>query len=213
MTGVIRLLVADDHALVRATVRRLIDAMDGIRVVGEACNGRETIEAIERTRPDVVVLDILMPELNGLDSARQILERHPQTRILYLSMHNSPDYVRHARIVGARGYILKESSAEEMEQAIRAVADDGDWFPASDECPAGSARSPDAFDLLSPRQREVLQLLAEGNSTRRIAEKMGITENTVEKHREKIMEELNLHDLASLVRFAIRAGLTQADFR
>lgn len=213
MSRTIRVLVADDHALVRATVRRLIDAMEGIQVVGEASNGRQAMEEIDRTQPDVVVLDILMPELNGLDCARMIVERHPQARILNFSMHNSPDYVRQAKSVGVHGYVLKESSAEEMEQAIRAVAAGSDWFPPSLDASVDAGTARGAFDLLSPRQREVLQLLAEGNSTRKIAEKMGITENTVEKHRERIMVVLDLHDLTSLVRFAILAGLTQADFR
>lgn len=212
-----RVLIADDHALVRASIRRLIEATSEVDVVGEATNGRDVVAKAEALAPDIVLMDLLMPELNGLDAARQILARRPNIGVICLTMHANAEYLVEAKRLGVRGYILKESSADEIHQAIREVAAGGTWFaPPPDDSPGKSSRSTGSssrlFQDLSPRQRQVLQLLVEGNSTRQIAEKMTITEHTVEKHRERIMAALGIHNLAGLVHFALESGLTQADY-
>lgn len=211
----LRILIADDHALVRASIRRLIESMEDAEVVGEASDGREVVSKVKLLDPNIVLLDLLMPELNGLDAARQIAAERPDLGIICLTMHSNAEYVRQARKMGARGFILKESSPEEIQRALRAVAAGETWFPTAPLATTAkfqSAGGERLFAVLSPRQREVLQLLAEGNSTRRIAEKMSITEHTVEKHRERIMAALDIHDLAGLVHFALQSGLTQADY-
>jgi DNA-binding NarL/FixJ family response regulator len=208
----IRLLIADDHTLVRAGLRALLQNVTDIQVVAEACNGREALDLVEKLRPDVVLMDIAMAELNGLEAARRIASERPNTRVIMLSMHASEEYVVQALRAGASGYLLKNAGASELEKAIKHVAQ-GETFlsPAVARQVSDYIRrvgqEPSALDRLTPRQREVLQLIAEGNTTKRIAQVLNISVKTVETHRSQLMEQLDIHDLAGLVRYAVRTGL------
>ncbi len=212
----IRILLADDHALVRAGIRALVQRVPGLEVVGEASNGREAFRLVKDCEPDVVLMDVSMPELNGLDAIPRILKYNSNVAVIILSMHANREYVMRALQAGAAGYVLKNAAVDELEAAIRAVARGVKYLtPAiSDQVvagvtsgktdPAGGAVPPDA---LTQRQREILQLIAEGRTTREIAETLHISIKTVETHRTMLMDRLNLHDVASLVRYAIRVGL------
>ncbi|MCK6483933.1 MAG: response regulator transcription factor [Phycisphaerae bacterium] len=213
----IRILLADDHALVRAGIRSLLSDLAGMEVVAEAADGREALQLIERHRPDVVLMDIMMPGLNGLDAAARVAAHHPDTRVIILSMNATEEYVYQALRAGASGYVLKDARPAELEEAVRAVVR-GDAYLSSAvsrhvvaafrQKPNGAARS---LDQLTPRQREVLQLIAEGASNKQIAQKLGISVKTAEGHRAQLMQTLNIHDVAGLVRYAIRMGLVSAD--
>ncbi|MBI3982994.1 MAG: response regulator transcription factor [Gemmatimonadetes bacterium] len=206
-------MLAEDHALVRAGVRALLSALDGIEVVAEAGDGREALRLAAATRPDVVIMDITMPDLNGLDATARIAKEVPHCRVLVLSMHAEEEYVAQALRCGAAGYLLKDSSNAELEVAVRAVArgqrylSPGVSQPVIEEYMQQAVTSPRALDRLSPRQREVLQLIAEGHSTRAIARKLEISVKTVEAHRSQIMKRLAVRDVPALVRLAIRSGL------
>jgi DNA-binding NarL/FixJ family response regulator len=212
----IRILLADDHALVRAGIRALVQRVSGLEVVGEADNGREALRLAKLLNPDVVLMDIAMPELNGLDAIARILQYNPKIAIIILSMHESREHVLRALQAGASGYVLKNAAVDELEKAIRTVARGQKYLtPAvSGQVIAGvtATRSAapgaaGAADSLTQRQREILQLIAEGRSSREIAAVLNISVKTVETHRSLLMERLNLHDVAGLVRYAIRVGL------
>jgi DNA-binding NarL/FixJ family response regulator len=213
----IRILLADDHALVRAGIRALVQKVEGLEVVGEASNGREAFRLVRSVEPDVVLMDVAMPELNGLDAIPRILQHDPKIAVIILSMHATREYVLRALQAGAAGYVLKNAAVDELETAIRTVAR-GDKYltPAISEQliggitnakgePAGGAAV--APESLTQRQREILQLIAEGRTTREIAALLHISVKTVETHRMMLMDRLNLHDVAGLVRYAIRVGL------
>jgi len=205
----IRVILADDHTLVRSGMRALLDQLQGIEVVAEASDGRAAVELVERYRPHVVLMDIAMPELNGIEAAERIVRQHPDVRVILLSMHSDEAYVSKALDVGAAGYVLKNADAAELEMAVRAVArGDGYLSPAvARHVVRGAVRRGDGDTTqLTPRQREILQLIAEGASTKQIAAKLGLSVKTVETHRAKLMERLDIHDVAGLVRYAIRAG-------
>jgi DNA-binding NarL/FixJ family response regulator len=212
----IRILLADDHALVRAGIRALVQRVSGLEVVAEASDGREALRLVRDCQPDVVLMDIAMPELNGLDALPRIVKQHPKVAVIILSMHASREYVLQALQAGAAGYVLKNAAVDELETAIRTVAR-GDKYltPAiSEQIIAGvtaakgeGAGSAAAAESLTQRQREILQLIAEGRTTREIAEILHISVKTVETHRTLLMDRLNLHDVAGLVRYAIRIGL------
>lgn len=209
----IRILLADDHALVRAGIRSLLQSIAGVEVVAEAGDGREAIRLCEHHHPDIVLMDIAMPELNGLDATACLALRSPTTQVIILSMSDNDEYVRQAFRVGARGYLLKNVEPGELERAIRSVSQ-GEIHvsPAAAKHFVGAHRGePDAAGRVSvrltPRQREILQLVAEGNSTKQIAKKLGISVKTVEAHRGSLMNTLDVHNIAGLVRFAIRDGL------
>jgi DNA-binding NarL/FixJ family response regulator len=212
----IRLLLADDHNLVRAGLRALLHGVAGVEVVAEAHNGREAVRLVGELRPDVVLMDIAMSELNGLEAAGQIAREFPGVRVIMLSMHATEEYVVQALRVGASGYLLKNAPAAELEKAIKHVAQ-GETFLS----PSVSRQVSDYIrrvgqegtpqERLSPRQREVLQLIAEGNTTKRIAQVLNISVKTVETHRSQLMEQLDIHDVAGLVRYAIRLGLIKPD--
>jgi DNA-binding NarL/FixJ family response regulator len=213
----IRVLLADDHTLVRAGVRGLLQGLAGIEVVGEAEDGHEAVRLVEELHPDVVLLDIGMPGLNGLDAASRLAGPDRHARVLILSMHSSEEYVLRALRAGCAGYLLKRSAVSELEVAVRAVAR-GDTYlsPAVskqvvDEYVDRTGGSPDPLDALTPRQREILQLVAEGYTSKEIAERFGLSFKTVEAHRAQIMERLNLDDLPGLVRFAVRVGLVSSE--
>lgn len=212
----IRILLADDHALVRAGIRALVQRISGLEVVAEASDGREALRLVRHCEPDVVLMDIAMPELNGLDALPRIVKENPRIAVIILSMHASREYVLQALQAGAAGYVLKNAAVDELETAIRTVAR-GDKYltPAiSEQIIAGVTAakgegpgSAAAAESLTQRQREILQLIAEGRTTREIAEILHISVKTVETHRTLLMDRLNLHDVAGLVRYAIRIGL------
>jgi len=213
----VRVLLADDHALVRAGLRALLAEMRDVEVVAEAADGREALSLVEKHRPHVVLMDITMPELSGLEAAARVAEACPHTRVLILSMHASEEYVLQALRAGVAGYLVKDASVAELELAIRAVAAGGTYlsptlsrFVVEDYLRrVGGEASP--LERLTPRQREVLQLVAEGHSTKEVAWKLGLSVKTVETHRKEIMERLGIRDVAGLVRFAVRVGLVSPE--
>ena len=215
----IRLVVADDHKLVRTGMRVLLESIPDLLVVGEAADGLEALRLIEEHRPDCVLMDLAMPGLGGVEAVRRSTIRFPAIPILVVSMHADEAYVHQALAAGAAGYLLKDSDKNELEVAVRTVCG-GDTYltPAISKTvvaalakasPASATRSP--LEILTSRQREVLCMVAEGNSTKQVAARLGLSVKTVEAHRGAIMERLDIHDLAGLVRYAIRAGLVPQD--
>lgn len=208
----LRILIADDHALVRRGARAVLKSQDGWRVIGEAANGREAVEKAIKLKPDVAVVDISMPEVDGVEVARQIRDAVPDTKVLVLTMHESDQMVRRALEAGARGYLLKSDFSESLTKAVRAIADgkrfltprvseiilEG-FLKTTSEPPHGQR----ARARISPREIEIIGLLAEGKSNKEVAAKLGITVRTVETHRSKIMLKLGLHSLAELIRYAL----------
>ena len=206
----IRILLADDHAVVRQGFKMILTAQADMEIVGEAGNGREAVESAEKLRPDIVVMDVAMPELNGIEATRRITEASPHTRILALSMHKDSVYVREILRAGARGYLLKDSPAPDLVAAVRAVAGgEGYLSPAVSNAVLDDYRRhvTNPIDLLTSREREVLQMLAEGKTNKEIAVVLNLSVYTVDAHRGRIMEKLNLHSINELVRFAVRNGL------
>lgn len=218
----IRILLADDHALVRAGIRMLIQGLPGFQVIAETGDGQEAVRLARQLDPDIALLDLSMPGLNGLDATVRIVRECPAIRVVALSMHTAENYVLEALRAGAVGYVVKDAAVEELEQALNAVSA-GERFlsPAvSRHVLQGYLRlakgetTPEprpTVDQLTPRQREILQLIAEGRSTRDIAERLSISIKTVETHRAQIMQRVDIHDVAGLTRYAIRAGLIEAE--
>ena len=213
----IRVLMAEDHTLVRAGLCALLRNVPGVEVVAEAGDGQEALRLIREHQPDVVLLDIAMPGLNGLDVLTRIKGDCPATRVIILSMHANEEYVTHALRAGASGYVLKDAGAADLEQAISAVARGESYLSAaiprriSDECSGDHVGEPGPHATLTPRQREILQLLAEGHGTKDIAHILQLSAKTVETHRAQLMKRLGIHDVPGLVRYAIRAGLVSSD--
>lgn len=213
----IRVLLAEDHTLVRAGIRALLQTLPDVEVVAEAGDGREALQLIQTTRPDVVLLDIAMPGLNGLDAAARITKDHPTARLIMLSGHAGEEYVAQALRAGAAGYLLKDSAVAELELAIKAVLRGQTYLSAAVSRQvvdgylgrAGSKAGP--LEGLTARQREILQMIAEGKTTKDIAHVLNLSAKTVETHRMQLMERLDIHDVAGLVRLAIRAGLVSAE--
>lgn len=206
----IRILLADDHAMVRKGFRMILEAQADMKIVGEAGNGREALEQAEQLHPDVIVMDVAMPELNGIEATRRLAATSPRSRVLALSMHKDSVYVREMLRAGARGYLLKDSIDSDLVSAVRAVAKgDGYLSPAvSDAVLTDYRRHVTApLDLLSSREREVLQMIAEGKTNKEVAAALNLSVYTIDAHRGKIMEKLNLHSTGELVRFAVRNGL------
>jgi DNA-binding NarL/FixJ family response regulator len=212
-----RIILADDHALVRAGIRALLERLPGVEVVGEADNGREALELISTTAPDVILLDISMAALGGLETLPRIVEDFPAVKVLILSGHANQEYVHRALRCGAGGYMLKDAAAEELELAIKAVAQDKTYLSPSlartvvESYLQRLAGEEGPIEQLTARQREVLQLLAEGKNTKEIAHLLGISIKTVEAHRLQLMDRVDIHDVAGLVRYAIRIGLITAE--
>jgi DNA-binding NarL/FixJ family response regulator len=213
----VRVLLADDHDLFRAGLRALLANMDDVEVVANAGTGREALELIEINPPDIVLMDILMPELNGLDAAARIAAKYPSVRVIILSMNAAEEFVLHALRAGAAGYLLKDVSPAELELAIKAVARGETYLSSAvskhviDTYVKRVGGQENSVDRLTFRQREVLQLVAEGSSTKDIAKKLTLSVKTVEMHRSQLMTVLDIHDIASLVRYAIRIGLVAAE--
>jgi two-component system response regulator NreC len=206
----IRVLLADDHAMVRKGFRLILEAQPDMEIAGEAGNGREAVELAEKLHPDVVVMDVAMPELNGIEATRRLASSSPHTRVLALSMHKDSVYVREILRAGARGYLLKDSIDTDLISAVRAVAKgDGYISPGVSDAVLSDYRRhvTDPLDLLTSREREVLQMIAESKTNKEIAVSLNLSVYTVEAHRGKIMEKLNLHSTGELVRFAVRHGL------
>lgn len=205
----VRILIADDHDIVRAGVRLLIEKQPGWEVCGEAANGREAVALAEKFQPDVAVLDITMPELNGLEAARQIKQRVPQVEVVMLTAHDSEDLVHQVFDVGARSYIVKTEAAKHLVPAVRSAHEHKPFF-TSKVSEIIFARYLDRGDVdpkngsLTPRERELLQLLAEGKSNKEAAGTLGISVKTVESHRAAVMHKLRLKSVSDLVRYAIR---------
>jgi DNA-binding NarL/FixJ family response regulator len=208
----IRILLADDHAVVRQGFKMLLDAQPDMEIVGEASNGREAVEAAETLRPEVVVMDVAMPELNGIEATRRLAVSTPHARVIALSMHKDSVYVREILRAGARGYLLKDSGADDLVNAIRAVARGESYLsPSVSNAVLDDYRRhvTNPIDLLTSREREVLQMLAEGKTNKEIAGVLNLSVYTVDAHRGRIMEKLNLHSINDLVRFAVRNGVIE----
>lgn len=211
----IRILIADDHAIVAEGLRALINAQSDMEVVGLAGNGREAVKQTLEKEPDVVVMDNAMPELNGIEAARIIRKRREQTRVVMLSMHSTSVHVHRALQAGAGGYVLKESVGRELVDAIRTVHAGRRYLskPLADDLldRLVSDAPDDPLSRLSSRERQVLQMIAEGNSVVDIAGKLSLSRKTVETYRERMMEKLDVHDFASLIKFAVQHDLTSLD--
>ena len=209
----VRVLLADDHALVRAGIRALLQNLGGVTVVAETGNGAEVLEFARAHRPDVVLLDISMPGLGGLEVSAQLRDALPEVRVVMLSMHANEEYVLQALRAGAAGYMLKDSATAELELALKAVMQGETYLspPISKQVVEGYVQrvgaEQTASDNLTPRQRQVLQLIAEGHSTKEIAHRLNLSVKTVETHRAQLMERLQIREIAGLVKYAIRHGL------
>src|SRR5688500_11962276 len=208
------LLLADDHQLMRQGLRTMLDEQDGLRVVGEADNGRAAVRLAKQLKPDLVIMDVTMPDLNGIDATRQIRGDQPNTKVIALSMHPERQFVLEMLAASATGYLLKDSPLDELLSAIETVMS-GEVFLSPKVTGVlvnqyvGGEAEPDAFcGTLSPREREVLQLLSEGKNTKEIAPLLHISSKTVEGYRRQIMEKLKLYSVAELTRYAIREGVS-----
>ena len=215
----ITVLLADDHMIVREGLRALLEAEGDIAVVGEAETGRQAVLLARRLRPAVVVMDIAMPLLNGLEATRQIRKAIPTARVLILSAHSDDEYIRQVILLGAAGYLIKQTSADLLAKAIREVAKGNTFFSPSiahrvhDLYPPSANRRAavkTGRTVLSSREVEVLQLIAEGKANKQVAAGLGISIKTVEKHRQHLMSKLDLHDTAGLTRYAIAAGIIES---
>ena len=215
----ITVLIADDHMVVREGLRKLLEAEEGIEVVGEAATGRKAVELTQKLRPDVVVMDIAMPQMNGLEATRQIRKADPNAKVLILSAHSDDAYVTSVAALGAAGYLIKQTSAHFLSEAIREVQKGKTFFSPTvakriqkrqqDSLSRKGVSKAGASDL-SSRELEVLQLIAEGEANKQIAEGLGISIKTVEKHRDHLMHKLDIHDTAGLTRYAISAGVIES---
>jgi DNA-binding NarL/FixJ family response regulator len=214
--GTTRVVIADDHNMLRAGVRSLLQQIESVELVGEAADGREALALVEQHRPDILLSDIAMPGLGGLEVAARVAAEYPEVGVIILSMHADEEYVRRAVRAGARGYLLKDSDEAELALAIRAVVRGETYLSprASQHVVAGylkQAEDAPAAGRLTPRQQEVLRLIAQGEPTKAIARRLKISAKTVETHRTQLMERLGIHDIAGLVRYAIRVGLIASD--
>lgn len=211
----IRIVLADDHVVLRAGLKSLLERQKDFLVVGEAADGRELMRVVDEMNPDVVITDLAMPKLNGTDAAGQIVAKHPQTRVIVLSMHSDEAYVLRALKAGARGYLVKESAEADLITAIRLVYSGKAFFSPTvsallveDYVRQMRDRGvDDSYELLSPREREVLQLVAEGQSNKDVANLLNISVYTVETHRGNLLQKLNLHSVPELILYAVRKGV------
>jgi DNA-binding NarL/FixJ family response regulator len=215
----ITVLLAEDHTVVREGFRKMLEMEDDLVVVGEAQTGREAVALVKKLRPAVVLMDIAMPLLNGLEATRQVLKAVPATKVLMLSAHSDDAYVQNATDSGAKGFLLKQNSSHVVCEAIREVQKGNTYFSPSlakrlheqdRKSPGRSGLSKPCTARLTSREVEVLQLIAEGKGNKQTAEELGIGVKTVEKHREHLMEKLNIHDIAGLTRYAIGAGIIES---
>lgn len=211
----LRILLADDHTVMRTGLRALLERQPNLEIVGETENGRDTIQLTASLRPDVVVMDVGMPVLNGIEATKRIVAEHPTTAVVILSMHADESYVMRALKAGARGYLLKDSAPADLLAAIQAVTQNKSFFSpkvsrilSEDYVRVLKQKGAvDSYDLLTSREREILQLLAEGKANKEVASALSISPYTVETHRSHILEKLNLHNPAELILYAVRKGI------
>jgi DNA-binding NarL/FixJ family response regulator len=213
----VRILIADDHAVVREGLRMILESMGGLIVVGEALDGRDAIEKAETLRPDVIVMDIAMPELNGIEATRIICERLPAVKIIILSMHHTTEHIFRAVQAGARAYLLKESAGASVAKAIQAIMKGEYYFGAGVEAPPKLVRArqrtrpASPLESLSQREREVIQLVVEGKTSAEIAQDLSLSPKSVETYRSRLMLKLGVSNIPSLVKFALLHGITPED--
>jgi two-component system, NarL family, response regulator NreC len=211
----IRVLLADDHTLVRQGLRRILEGDPHIEIVAEVGDGRAAVEAAHSLTPTVAILDISLPRLNGIDATRQICKSLPDTRVLILSMHADDAYIRQSLKAGAKGYLLKDADDQDLLKAIAAVSAGRSYFSPAvskvllDGYLSDASEVPDELGVLSDREREVLQLIAEGKSNKEVAQILNLAVSTVETHRKHVMEKLDLHNTAAMVRFAVHKWIVQ----
>jgi DNA-binding NarL/FixJ family response regulator len=203
----IRVVLADDHDFVRMGIKALLSKIDGVEVIGEARDGVELIALLASLTPDLVLTDISMPGIDGIAAIAEIHDRYPQVKVLVLSMHDSLDFVKQAVGKGACGYLMKDAPSFELEQALRSVMARGSYFSPSISQRLLQPSAPSAHEELTPRQIEILTLIAKGHAAKEIAHRLGLSSKTVDVHRAHIMERLQLHDIASLTKYAVREGL------
>ena len=213
-----RVILADDHKIIREGLRALLEKKSGIKVIAEAKDGRTTVKLARELRPDVVIIDITMPDLNGIAATRQIVAELPEVKVVALSMHSEKKFVTEMLSAGASGYLLKDSAFEELGKALRTVMDDRTYLSPQIAETAGEYYSPAMKEkkcvvppVLSNREREVLQLIAEGKTTKEIASNLSVNIKTVATHRRQIMNKLNLYSVAELTKYAIREGITSLE--
>ena len=214
----IRIILADAHQIVRQGLRILLEAEPDMEIIAEADNGRRVLKLAQELLPDVIIMDLSMPELNGIEATRQILSGAPEIKVIALSMHSDSLFVLNMIKSGASGYLLKDCALEELVKAIRAVVDDNTYLSPGvsdivirDFVTGWQTTNTSAFSVLSPREREVLQLMAEGRSTNQIADGLCVSVKTVEAHRKQVMTKLGIHSVAELTKYAIRQGLTSLE--
>lgn len=217
MMNKVRVLLVEDHTLVRAGFRALLEKLEGIQVIGEVSNGRDALKICRDLEPEVVLMDIAMPEMNGLEATSRMRQECPRTKVLMLSMYTNEEYLKEALRAGAAGYLLKDADRAELELAIKTVCRGETYltpavakFTLDAYCRQDDAQS-GPLGRLTSRQREILQLIAEGCSTKQIAQRLDLSVKTVETHRAQLMERLEIHDVPGLVRLAIRTGLVRSD--
>jgi two-component system, NarL family, response regulator NreC len=211
----LRLALADDHTIMRSGLRLLLERESEFSIVGEAGDGREVIEIVEAQSPNIVIMDVAMPNLNGIEAARRITSSHPRTAIIILSMHSDESYVLRALNAGARGYLLKDSAESDLISAVRAVSEGKAFFsPAISKLlvedyvrQLRQRGVEDSYELLTPRERELLQLVAEGKTTKEAATVLNLSPHTVDTHRANLMRKLNLNSLPELILYAVRKGV------
>ncbi len=206
----IQIVLADDHDLVRSGIKALLSTVEGVRVIAEARNGNELLALLESVKPDVVMTDISMPGMDGITAIAEIHARHPDVRVIVLSMYDTVDFVKRAVANGACGYLMKDAPPFELEQALRSVMATGSYFSAAVAQRLLQPSEPTVDDELTTRQVEILTLIAQGKSAKEIAFELGLSPKTVDVHRARIMERLRLNDIASLTRYAVRKGLVKA---
>ena len=214
----IRIILADDHQIVRQGLRILLEAEPDMEIIAEADNGRKVLKQAQELLPDIIIMDLSMPELNGIEATRQILSGAPEVKVIALSMHSDSLFVLNMIKSGASGYLLKDCALEELVKAIRAVVDDKTYLSPGvsdivirDFVTGWQTTNSSAFSVLSPREREVLQLMAEGRTTNQIADGLCVSVKTVEAHRKQVMTKLGIHSVAELTKYAIRQGLTSLE--
>jgi two-component system response regulator NreC len=216
--GKIKVLVADDHTILRQGIKALLDNQESIEVIGEAKDGREALAIIEETLPDVILMDIAMPGLNGLEATRRIKKKFPRMKVLVLTMYTNEEYIFQILNAGANGYLVKETAFQDLISAIKAVYKNEAFMSPSISKKVINSYIKKAQDdeeqtceILTTREREILQLIAEGNSSKKIAELLFISPKTVETHRTHIMDKLNIHNRTGLIKYAIRKGMVDVD--
>lgn len=206
----VRIVLADDHDLVRSGIKALLSLVEGVEVVAEARDGNELVKLVESLMPDIVMTDISMPGMDGITAIAEIHARHPQVRMLVLSMYDTVDFVKRAVANGACGYLMKDAPPFELEQAVRGVMAQGTYFSPMIAQRLLQPSEPTVDDELTHRQVEILKLIAQGRASKEIAYELGLSPKTVDVHRARIMERLQLNDIASLTRYAVRKGLVKA---